>query len=608
MVSIEQKKAIDIVNGPVLLVAGPGSGKTYVLTNRIKNLICNENISPSNILIITFTKAASVEMRDRFFKLCESENIKLYDTPTFGTFHSIFFEILREDFSYDKNSLISNEYEKEIIVNILSDYKNIVINDGIIKNIIKEIKDYKLSIEKNEKFIPKSFDKKTFFDIYNKYKKILLDSKKLDFSDMISVCKELLNKNPHVLKKYNDKYKYVLIDEFQDINNEQYDIVKMICSTKNIFVVGDDDQSIYKFRGSSPRVLRDFKKDYKKSRTIYLNTNYRSKSTIVNFSKRIIDCNVDRFKKDLVPNDKDKGHISIKVFDDSREENEYVVDIIKNAIRNGQKLNDIAILYRTNMLGMNICKVLNNANIDYKIRDMNNNPFDFFAISDIVSYLNIACGNLDSKYIIDIMNKPIRYIKREAIVGVKFSFDDICKFYIDKNYILKNVIRLKKDIDTIKNMPPALAIKYIRNQIGYEDYIVKYCLNSDINYEEVKSYLDEFEDVSVYFKTIEELLMYVKNYKTLDDNFNTDCVKLMTFHSSKGLEFKTVIIIDANDGLIPHKKSIKSKDIEAERRLFYVAITRAKENLHILFTKNRNGKQCLPSRFLIEGIKGEVLK
>ncbi len=206
------------------------------------------------------------------------------------------------------------------------------------------------------------------------------------------------------------------------------------------------------------------------------------------------------------------------------------------------------------------------------------------------------------------MNKPIRYIKREAIVGVKFSFDDICKFYMGNNYILKNVIKLKKDIDAIKNMPPALAIKHIRNQIGYEDYIAKYCLNSNINYEEVKSYLDEFEDVSVYFKTTEELLMYVKNYKALDDNCDTDCVKLMTFHSSKGLEFKTVIIIDANDGLIPHKKSIKSKDIEAERRLFYVAITRAKENLHILFTKNRNGKQYLPSRFLVEGIKGEVLK
>ena len=157
-------------------------------------------------------------------------------------------------------------------------------------------------------------------------------------------------------------------------------------------------------------------------------------------------------------------------------------------------------------------------------------------------------------------------------------------------------------------MPPALAIKYIRNQVGYENYIIKHCSDKGINYEEVKNYLDEFEDLSVYFKTIEELLIYIKDYKVEDNNLDIDCVKLMTFHSSKGLEFKTVIIIDANDGLIPHKKSIKSKDIETERRLFYVAITRAKENLYILFTKNRNGKQYLPSRFLIEGIKGEVLK
>ncbi|MBR0039438.1 MAG: ATP-dependent helicase [Lachnospiraceae bacterium] len=463
-----QKMAVEHGDGPCLVIAGPGSGKTYVLTNRILSLITNKNVNADSILIITFTRAAANEMETRFFDLAKSNKVSFKGYPTFGTFHSIFYDILRNVFGYTNKSLLSDKEEKDILLGILKDIKGLGDKPEAINYVLKDIKNYKLLSERGIKAEPKFISLELFDEIYKVYQRKLYEIKKLDFSDMISKCYELLKSNPNVLTYYQKKYKYILVDEFQDINKLQYDIVKLICKSKNIFVVGDDDQSIYKFRGSYPRVINDFLRDFKRAKVILLNENYRCARQIVKFSKLVIDHNLDRFSKNLVSNRPELGKLEIKAFVDSADENKYLIESIKKYLRDGYKFSDIAILYRTNLLSNSI------------------------------------------------------------------------KMDLSKN-----------------NMP----------------YIVKG--------EEKINTIDDYNSVS-----------------------NSNAINLMTFHLSKGLEFKTVFIIDANDGLIPHKKSIRENDLEIERRLFYVAMTRAKDSLHILFTTRRFGKDFKPSRFILEAIGG----
>lgn len=473
-----QKKAIEFKNGPCLVLSGPGSGKTFVLINRIWTLITKHNINPTNILIITFTRAAANEMKERFEKKLREEECHLQKLPKFGTFHSIFFEILRDSFGYNIKSLANDVELKKILYVTLKDVLKTDIENNFLSNIFNDINEYKLARECNASFQPRYVDKKTFSKILNDFENKLYFYKKLDFSNMIYMCEKLLRSYKSILKEYQDKFKYILVDEFQDINKSQYDIVKLICKTKNLFVVGDDDQSIYSFRGSCPGIMKTFLKDYRFAKKICLNINYRSTDNIVRYSKNVIDCNKDRLKKDLVANNKSIGNIFIKGFVDSRDENKYIINKIIEYKNAGISLDDIAILYRTNLMAKVLQQDLIKNNISYRIKE-----------------------------------------------------DNEIEFY-------------EKD----------------------------------------------------------------KNDKALSNKSILESVSLMTFHLSKGLEFKIVFIIDANDGIVPHKKSIKSNDIETERRLFYVAMTRAKYNLHIYFTIRRFGKNYKASRFILEAIGGKYGK
>lgn len=464
-----QKLAVEHGDGPCLVIAGPGSGKTYVLTNRILNLIVERNVNADNILIITFTRAAANEMETRFFDLAKANAVSFKGYPTFGTFHSIFYDILRNVFGYSSTSLLSDDEEKKVLLDVLKNVKGLSDKPEVISYVLKDIKNYKLLSERGIKAEPKFISSELFEEIYSEYQRKLYDVKKLDFSDMISKCYELLKSNPSVLDYYQDKYRYILIDEFQDINKLQYDTIKLICKSKNIFVVGDDDQSIYKFRGSYPRVINDFLKDYKRAKIIHLNENYRCARQIVKFSKLVIDHNIDRFSKDLVSNRRELGKLELKAFIDSVEENKYIIEMINKYTRLGYKYSDIAILYRTNLLSNSIKSDLAKSDIPYIVKGEENRESD-----------------------------------------------------ANQNIVL-----------------------------------------------------------------------------------SSNAINLMTFHLSKGLEFKTVFIIDANDGLIPHKTSIREDDLEIERRLFYVAMTRAKDNLHIFFTTRRFGKDFKPSRFILEAIGGQ---
>jgi len=470
--NINQELAIEHKNGPCLVIAGPGSGKTYVLTNRVINLIDYYGVDAENILVITFTRAAAIEMRQRFIGIAKEKLGTIYHIPKFGTFHSVFFDILKNDFGYNKNSLLNSEEEKVLIYDSIRKNANSKFSIDLLNNILKEIKHYQLALERKEHFISKVLDTNKFLKVYRDYQENLFIHKKLDFSDMIFKCYDLLKNNKRILKYYQNRYKYILIDEFQDINRIQYDLVRLVCDNNNIFVVGDDDQSIYSFRGSHPKVMNDFLKDFKNAKIINLNENYRCARQIVKFSKLVIDFNDERFKKNLISNRKELGTLEIKSFVDANDENLYIVELIRKYLKLGIRLSDMAILYRTNLLSNAIKSTLSKHCISYNVKCDDNN------------------------------------------------------------------------------------------------------LNESTSHKK-------------------------------DDNIERDSINLMTFHLSKGLEFETVFIIDANDGLIPHKKSIADNDLETERRLFYVAMTRAKNNLHIYFTTRRFGKDFKPSRFILEAIGGQ---
>lgn len=605
--SLNQEIAIKHGNGPCIVLSGPGSGKTFVLTNRILNLIVEYGVEPDSILVITFTRAAANEMKKRFMSLVNEMGIAINELPNFGTFHSIFFEILKNDFGYNSNSLVSDEDERVLLAEVLECDRRMKVTNDLLTNIIKDIKNYKLYSERDERFIPKYLSIKEFKKIYDLYQEKLFNNKKLDFSDMISKCEELLSAHNEIRSYYQDKYKYILIDEFQDINKSQYDLVKMICKNKNLFVVGDDDQSIYKFRGSRPRVMNDFLKDYKKSKKVYLTDNYRCAKKIVNFSKLVIDNNIDRFEKDLRSKRDELGNLQIKAFVDSVEENKYIIEQIKKYDRSGIKLSDMAILYRTNLLSNSIKTDLSKQCIPFKIKGEDKSIYANFAVKDMISYMMYAIYGNDSKALINIANKPLRYISRDAIKYKGTTIDDLINYYHNKDYVLKNLYKFKDDLRILRKCIAPLAIRYIRTNMQYDKYLLDYCKKCDICYEDTMEILDAFEEEAIKYKDIENFLEYIVKHESLtsNDDVNGDAVNLMTFHLSKGLEFKNVFIIDANDGLIPHKKSIRENDLETERRLFYVAMTRAKDNLHIFFTARRFGKNFKASRFIIETIGGQ---
>ena len=604
--NLNQEEAIRHGDGPCLVLAGPGSGKTYVLTNRVLNLIDVHNVSPEIILVITFTRAAALEMQQRFIGIIKNNKLSISSMPKFGTFHSVFYDVLKNDFGYNSKSLLTTGDEKIFLSEVLENYKIKKLGFDYISNILSDIKHYKLAVEREEKFIPKYLSPRMFRKVLGDYQEKLFNNKKLDFSDMISKCYELLSKDKKTLNFYQKKYQYILIDEFQDINKLQYDLVKLICKSKNLFVVGDDDQSIYKFRGSHPKVMVDFLDDFKKAKVINLNENYRCAKQIVKFSKLVIDNNRERFDKNLVSNRDEFGKLEIKSFVDSTEENKYIIELIKKYFRQGKKLSDMAILYRTNLLSNSIKMSLNRNGINYIVKGEDKNIFEHFAIKDIVSYLRLSLGKVSPSDLLNIANKPLRYISRDSIKYKNTSIDDLLDYYKDKDYILNNIYKLKSDLNTIKKCITPLAIRYIRTNIGYDKYLKEHCRKNDFDYEEVEEILDAFEEEAIHYKNIDEFIEFIDNYKSdnsvkeIDDN----SINLMTFHLSKGLEFDTVFIIDSNDGLIPHKKSIKENDLETERRLFYVAMTRAKNNLHIYFTIRRFGKDFKPSRFIVEAIGG----
>ena len=626
MISIDklnenQLKAVNHLDGPCMVLAGPGSGKTRVITYRIANMVVNKNIKPTSILAISFTKASSIEMKNRALSL--SNDFRM-NKVTYGTFHSVFFRILRYFENYNIESILDEKTKRIGLKNILKglnienadDDETIgqVINEiSYVKNELMDKRDFKSEVLTNDEFIK----------VYNFYEEYKQQMNKIDFDDMLIKTYELLKNNKAALDRVRSVYRYILVDEFQDINKVQFEALKLIANpSNNIFVVGDEDQSIYGFRGSRPDFLLEFEEYFSNTKKVLLDINYRSKGEIINIANRLIEKNTNRYEKVIKCGQGNGAKVNYISPEDSEEEAVYIAKDIKNKVQEDYtEYTDFAVIYRTNIQSRALVDVFMDMRIPFVVKDSIVTIYDHWAAQDILAYLRIGVNPNSNKDWIRIINKPFRYISKDNLNLIKDE-PDFINSLINKCDLhpkqVKTINDLDIDISYVKGLNPKNAISYIRTTLDYDRYILDYCTNRKIKTNGLIEILNELESSATNFKTIQEYLEHIERVKSeIVDNKNnkeTDGVIFTTMHSAKGLEFKNVYIIGANEGTIPHEKSYEIDDeekkydqIEEERRLMYVAITRAEENICISSPINKYGKRVSKSRF-VEDIKAPTKK
>ena len=592
MISIDklnenQLKAVNHLDGPCMVLAGPGSGKTRVITYRIANMVVNKNIKPTSILAISFTKASSIEMKNRALSL--SNDFRM-DKVTYGTFHSVFFRILRYFENYNIESILDEKTKRIGLKNILKglnienadDDETIgqVINEiSYVKNELMDKRDFKSEVLTNDEFIK----------VYNFYEEYKQQMNKIDFDDMLIKTYELLKNNKAALDRVRSVYRYILVDEFQDINKVQFEALKLIANpSNNIFVVGDEDQSIYGFRGSRPDFLLEFEEYFSNTKKVLLDINYRSKGEIIDIANRLIEKNTNRYEKVIKCGQGNGAKVNYISPEDSEEEAVYIAKDIKNKIQEDYtEYTDFAVIYRTNIQSRALVDVFMDMRIPFVVKDSIVTIYDHWAAQDILAYLRIGVNPNSNKDWIRIINKPFRYISKDNLNLIKDE-PDFINSLINKCDLhpkqVKTINDLDIDISYVKGLNPKNAISYIRTTLDYDRYILDYCANRKIKTNGLIEILNELESSATNFRTIQEYLEHIERVKSeIVDNKNnkeTDGVIFTTMHSAKGLEFKNVYIIGANEGTIPHEKSYeiddeekKNDQIEEERRLMYVAIT-----------------------------------
>lgn len=599
-----QRVAIEHHTGPCLVLAGPGSGKTLVITHRTKNLIEKYHVKPSNILVITFTKAAAKEMQERFRKLRGTNN----DPVAFGTFHAIFFRILMYAYHLKIENILREEEKYKIITELVEDEDlNIEDEKDFVKSIISEISTVKGDMIDLNNYYSSNCSNDVFRSIYTKYHKILERKNLLDFDDMLVKCYELFVQRPDILKIWQEQFLYILIDEFQDINRVQYEIIKMLAAPENnLFIVGDDDQSIYRFRGARPEIMLGFEHDFENVKKVTLSENYRCSGKIIDAAKNLISHNQKRFEKDTKAVREWGCDIDFSIFKTQADESKHIVSDVRRYIEKGLEYRDIAILFRTNTGQRTVIEKLMEYNLPFHMKDSMPNIFEHFIARDIISYIHYAVGEGQRADLLRIINKPNRYIKREFLRSDKVTIDQLKGEFTDKRWMIERLDKLQFDLKLIRQLSPFGAISYIFQGIGYDDYIDDYADYRKIKPQELYDIRDEILESAKPYKTFEEWFDYIEKYgeelkrQTQVSKRLENAIELSTMHSSKGLEYKVVYIVDAIESVTPHAKAVLDDDIEEERRLFYVAVTRAKDELHIFWPKERFGKQVEVSRFVSE--------
>lgn len=607
MFNKSQIQAISHMDGPAMVLAGPGSGKTTVITHRIKNLIEKAEVRPENILVVTFTKAAAISMQKRFSTLMNGGKGQLV---TFGTFHSVFYKILRKSRRYEATEILSERQKTDYIREIIGRY-GISSNDisELSQNIINDIGNIKGNMLNAQEYEPSCCKKEDFIKVYNAYNLELKKDGKMDFDDILRECYLLLCENHTILEQWRELYKYILIDEFQDINRIQMNIIELLASPlNNIFVVGDDDQSIYGFRGARPEIMIEFKDYYPEAELIVLNVNYRSTQSIINVAGRVIENNKTRLDKCAHANNDKDFQPDIRKFRNQVEELKFVVSKIKEYENQGISLSEMAILVRNNSQIQEILSFLKNRKIEAESGKHRSNIYNGMVAKDILSYVRGALkfdGTYFNEDLIYVLNKPQRYISRQVVLSVNMNISAVRRIY-SKN----NIDSFLFHIEMIRKLPPQAALSYIRKGAGYEEYLRLYAIENNIPMSGLLKQLEQLVQECSKFNTLEQWINSIdsaqnsegQNFgkKSSGEGGTNNRINIMTMHGSKGLEFKAVFIVDANQGIIPTSKALRERDFEEERRLFYVAITRAIDYLNVYAVEERLGCPIEVSMFVEE--------
>ncbi|MCI9282465.1 MAG: ATP-dependent helicase [Lachnospiraceae bacterium] len=605
-----QLQAIRHKDGPMLVLAGPGSGKTTVITHRIQYLVEEYRVEPGSILVITFTKAAAQEMKQRFQTLVEGQRFPV----SFGTFHAVFFSILKYAYHYDASNIIREEQRVQIIRELMERYHVDVEDEAdFVSGILSEISAVKGEMIDLNHYYSKNCSEELFKKLYQGYMEILLRQRLLDFDDMLVMCYELFTQRKDILAAWQQKYRYILVDEFQDINRVQYEIVRMLAAPENnLFIVGDDDQSIYRFRGAKPEIMLGFTKDYPQAKQTLLGINYRSTAQIVEAAGRLIRHNKTRYAKKIHANRGQGRPVVTAVWEDARAETKGIVEELQDYVRMGYRWSDMAVLYRTSLEPRLLMERLMEYNIPFRMRDTLPNLYEHWIARDICAYIRMAIDDLAKSGrarrtdVVRVINRPKRYVNREALEGVEISWNGVKSWYQDKGWMVERIEQLEYDLRMIGKLAPVAAVNYIRKGVGYDEYLREYAEYRRMKPEELLEVAEQLQESAAGFDSVQEWFSHMEEYgKQLKEQAkrlekDTNCVLLMTMHSSKGLEFPVVYILDANERVTPHHKAVLEADLEEERRMFYVAMTRAKERLHVCYAKERYGKEQQRSRFIDE--------
>ena len=602
-----QTQAIQHTDGPCLVLAGPGSGKTLTIVNRVKYLIEKQKVRPEEILVVTFTRFAAAEMKSRLCLVMGKRDLPV----TVGTFHGIYYGILKWAYRMNQENILSETEKYQILRGVINKERmEIFDEEDFIQDIAAEIGKVKNNRIPLEEFVSEKCSADAFRNIYRNYEQHRKELKKIDFDDMLVLCYELFRSRPDVLAQWQKKFRYVLIDEFQDINRIQYDVIRMLAQPENnLFVVGDDDQAIYGFRGADSELMLGFGKDFPNAKQILLGMNYRSTANIVQNSLKLIENNVERYSKKLEANREGGSCLHIQEVKDPVEEAEYVLEEIQKCKENGIKEEEIAILFRVHTDARAVVEAMVERKIPFQMKEHLPNIYEHFIAKDIMAYFRLATGKRRRQDFLQVMNRPKRYLGRNSVSGSQVSFEDMRKFYCDKDWMIDRIDQFEWDVKMLMKMAPYAAIQYIRKRIGYDDFLKEYAFTHQINRSDLNEVLAEIEEAAKAFSSVEEWFAHVEEYtetlkvKEKERNRPRPGVRLMTIHASKGLEFKQVFLIAANEGRIPYQKAKTDKEIEEERRLFYVAMTRAKDFLKICYVKIKNGKEVTPSRFVDELLK-----
>ncbi len=596
--------AVKHFQGPMLLTAGPGSGKTFTIVERIRYLIEHYKVEPSNILVITFTKAAALEMEQRFSKAMKGTKYPV----NFGTFHAVFFHILKQAYQYQFNNIISEKEKREYATYALEGIRK-EIDEAFLEQLFSEFSKVKNSVGgiAHYQFESGFMEPEEFQAVYIKYRNICIENKKMDFDDMALQCLELFKRRKEILHKWQKHFPFILVDEFQDINSAQYSVVSLLAGeNKNLFVVGDDDQSIYGFRGAEPVIMQKFLTDFPDAKKVVLDKNYRSGKQIIEMAMQVIEQNKNRLPKTIKPGTEKEGEVVWNACPNKEKQYENLLIKLKQYQQNDQ-LKQCAVIFRTNRGANSFKRLLQKEGIPFEGKLQENSFCEHFILRDIEDYIRFAKGEATRERMFRIMNKPSRYISRESVGEGEVDFSRIKQYYRDNPQQIKNLSKLEKELNELKNMSPFLAVNYIRKAMEYDQYIKEIASkNGTYSMEEIWEIAEQIQMDAKAYRSTEEWLLSIaerrqnkisqktENSENSGDKDIKDAISVITMHGAKGLEFETVFLPDLNEGNVPYGKLLSREEEEEERRIFYVALTRAKRKLELFYVENEKEK---PSRF-----------